>query len=120
MPTALSAKVFPRRFIDGAMAAQYWPLVFGLSGVAHTGWITPTLYPYQPDLRVTQNVLNKLLNQLQFFKLTADDTIDFDPEILTLYDSVTEEVCALIAKLSSVTQPTSQNIRKAVTPVREL
>ncbi len=72
---------------------------------------------YESMVQATQHVLNNLLNQLQLFKLIADNSKDFDPDILSLYDSVTEEASALIAKLSRVTQPTSHNIREAVAPV---
>ncbi len=71
---------------------------------------------YLSMTNAAQHVLNNLLNQLQLFKMAADDSRDFDRSILVLYDDVTNEASDLIGRLSSITQPTSENIRDSVAP----
>jgi signal transduction histidine kinase len=71
---------------------------------------------YLSMTHAAQHVLNNLLNQLQLFKLAADDSSDFDRNILDLYDGMTSEANQLIARLSSVTELNQKNIRESVAP----
>jgi len=66
--------------------------------------------------RAAQFVLNNLLNQMQLFKLAAEDSSDFDRNTLALYDKTTQEASQLITRLASLTELNQQNIRGAVTP----
>lgn len=71
---------------------------------------------YVSMTHASQHVLNNLLNQLQLFKLAADQSSDFDRDILALFDSATSEASELIARLSSVTELSRHNIQKSVAP----
>lgn len=71
---------------------------------------------YLSMTQAAQHVLNNLLNQLQLFKLAAENSNDFDPKILNLYDGMTAEANQLIARLSSVTELNQKNIRESVAP----
>jgi hypothetical protein len=71
---------------------------------------------YLSMTQAAQHVLNNLLNQLQLFKLAAENSNDFDPKILNLFDGMTAEANQLIARLSSVTELNQKNIRESVAP----
>ena len=73
---------------------------------------------YVSMARAAQHVLNNLLNQLQLFKLAADQSSDFDRNILDMYDGVTNEAAELIVRLASVKELNDKNIMGSVAPRR--
>ena len=73
---------------------------------------------YVSMARAAQHVLNNLLNQLQLFKLAADQSSDFDRNILDMYDGVTNEAAELIERLASVKELNDKNIMGSVAPRR--
>ena len=64
----------------------------------------------------THHVLNNFLNQMQLFKLEAEDTPEFDPEILNLYGQIIEEASLQIDALGSITKVNDISIRSSVKP----
>ena len=64
----------------------------------------------------TQHILNNFLNQMQLFKLTAEDTPKFDPEVLALYDEIIDEAKMQISALGNVNHINELSIQQAVAP----
>lgn len=64
----------------------------------------------------TQHILNNFLNQMQLFKLTAEDTPKFNPEVLALYDEIIDEASMQITALGNVHHIDEIAIQEAVAP----
>jgi len=62
----------------------------------------------------TQHILNNLLNQMQFFKMKADESNVFDENITDLYEQSIEEGKELVEKLSTVEELSEENIKASV------
>lgn len=71
---------------------------------------------YTAMMRSTRHILNNFLNQMQLFKLTAEETPNFSPEILALYDEIIDEATRQINALGSVHRIDELSIHEAVTP----
>ncbi len=64
----------------------------------------------------THHVLNNFLNQMQLFKMTADDTPGFDPRVLSLYNQIINEASGQIEALGSLSEINESTIAAAVAP----
>lgn len=64
----------------------------------------------------TQHILNNFLNQMQLFKLTAEETPGFNPEVLALYDEIIDEASMQINALGNVHHINELSIHEAVAP----
>jgi hypothetical protein len=62
------------------------------------------------------HIINNLLNQMQYFKMKAEDSGDFDRSTLELYDRTMDEGQELLERLSSVDELSEATIRMAVHP----
>lgn len=71
---------------------------------------------YSSMINATHHILNNLLNQMQFFKIEAQKSKDFDQEVLTLYDDAINEASELIERLSKVENITEENIWASIDP----
>lgn len=71
---------------------------------------------YLSMVQASQHILNNLLNQMQLFKIEAEKTADFNPDILKLFDVSLKEAGDLVNKLSNVSELTQDNIKNSVTP----
>ena len=71
---------------------------------------------YTAMMSSTQHILNNFLNQMQLFKLTAEDTPKFDPEVLALYDEIIDEAKMQISALGNVNHINESSIHDAVAP----
>jgi exopolysaccharide biosynthesis protein len=71
---------------------------------------------YTSMIHATHHILNNLLNQMQFFKIEALKSKDFDQEVLTLYDNAIDEASELIERLSHVENITEENIWASIDP----
>lgn len=71
---------------------------------------------FDATVRSTQHILNNLLNQMQYFKMVADETNAFDDEVNEIYKNTIEEGKELVIKLSSVEELTEENIIGSVYP----
>ncbi|RWX55093.1 hypothetical protein [Photobacterium chitinilyticum] len=64
----------------------------------------------------SQHIVNNLLNQMQFFRMKADEHNAFNSEVIELYDQSLQEGEDLMALLSNVDEITEKNIRMSVSP----
>lgn len=64
----------------------------------------------------THHILNNFLNNMQLFKITAEDTLEFDPDVLSLYDVVIKDTSAQIEALGNITTIEEESIHASVTP----
>lgn len=71
---------------------------------------------YKAMLASTHHILNNFLNQMLLFKMTAEDTPGFDPEVLALYDKIIESASLQIAALGSIGQIDETTIFASVAP----
>lgn len=71
---------------------------------------------YNSMLYATHHILNNLLNQMQLVKLEAQESKDFNQDIIKYYDNAINEAKDLIDKLSSVEDITGANIWASVDP----
>lgn len=71
---------------------------------------------YKAMMSSTHHVLNNFLNQMQLFKITAEATPDFDPEILGFYDQIMNDASAQIDALGSITKIDEISIHDSVAP----
>jgi len=71
---------------------------------------------YKAMMFSTHHILNNFLNNMQLFKMTAENTSDFDPEILSLYDVVIDDASAQIEALGNITAIDEGSIHASVTP----
>lgn len=71
---------------------------------------------FEATVRSTQHILNNLLNQMQSFKMEADEINAFDDEVLQTFENTILEGKELVIKLSSVEELTEKNIIDSVYP----
>jgi len=62
------------------------------------------------------HIINNLLNQMQYFKMRAEGSSEFDRATLELYDRTMDEGQELLERLSSVDELDENAIRMAVHP----
>ena len=62
------------------------------------------------------HVLNNFLQQMQHFRMKAEDTPEFDRATLSLYDQVIDETSLQIEALSSIAKIDEQSIKRSVAP----
>ncbi len=71
---------------------------------------------YSAMMSSTQHILNNFLNQMQLFKLTAEDTPKFNKEVLALYDEIIDDAEMQIKALGNVNHISELSIHEAVAP----
>ncbi len=71
---------------------------------------------YKAMLSSTHHILNNFLNQMLLFKMAAEDTPGFDPEVLALYDEIIKGASLQIAALGSIGQIDETTIFASVAP----
>ena len=71
---------------------------------------------YRAMIFSAHHILNNFLHQMQVFKITAEHTPDFDPQILAMFDKIMEDASEQIQALSNVSEITEQSIKKSVAP----
>ena len=69
---------------------------------------------FDATLSSTQHIINNLLNQMQYFKMKADESSVFDDEVNELYNHSMKEGKELFDKLCSVEELTENNISNSV------
>ncbi len=77
---------------------------------------TEKLKIYKAMLSSTRHILNNFLNQMLLFKLTADRSPGFDPEILQKYDKIIEDATAQIQALGELNEINESTIEASVNP----
>lgn len=71
---------------------------------------------YKAMVSSTHHILNNFLNQVQLLKITAEDTPNFDPKAIELYEETVKEATKQIKALSSIQDINENNIKKSVAP----
>ncbi|MCP3922785.1 MAG: hypothetical protein GY714_09395 [Desulfobacterales bacterium] len=71
---------------------------------------------YEAMIFSTQHILNNFLNQIQVFKQTAEETENFDPEVLGYYDEIIDEASGQIDSLCKVTEINEVSILESIKP----
>ena len=71
---------------------------------------------YKAMLSSSHHILNNFLNQMQIFKITAEDTPDFDQDILKLYNQIIKNTSEQIDRLSNITTIDEESIFSSVAP----
>lgn len=71
---------------------------------------------FKATLSSSKHIINNFLNQMNLFKMTAEETNDFPSEILSLYDEVIKETSELLDSLSNVTDIRETTILYSVSP----
>ena len=71
---------------------------------------------YKAMLNSAHHVLNNFLNQMQIFKMEAENTPDFNPDILKLYDKIMKGASIQIEALSSVDAINESSIIESISP----
>ncbi len=75
---------------------------------------TERLKVYRSTLKAMNHILNNFLQKMLLFKLTAEETKGFDPEVLERYDTIIDEATAQIDALECITEPDEENILKII------
>lgn len=71
---------------------------------------------YNSMLKANQHIFNNLLNQMQLFEIEAENSQDFNPEILKIFNQSLDEAKDLFYKLSQVDKVTGKEIWASVDP----
>jgi len=71
---------------------------------------------YQAMISSSHHILNNFLNQMQLFKITAENTPGFDKNVLGLYDRIMHEATEQIKALSNVSEVNEKHIKESVMP----
>ena len=71
---------------------------------------------FNASVSATQHILNNLINQMQLFKIIADESNAFDNETIHLYEQAMMEGQELVKKLTSVDDLTELAIERSVSP----
>ena len=71
---------------------------------------------YRAMLSSAHHVLNNFLNQMQLFKFEAQNTPDFNPEVLQLYDQIMKEASMQIEALGYIDNIDEASILDSVAP----
>jgi hypothetical protein len=71
---------------------------------------------FKATIYSSQHITNNLLNQMQFFRMKADENNAFSSEVIKLYDQSLLEGQELMELLSNVDDLTEENIRMSVSP----
>lgn len=73
---------------------------------------------YNSMLKANQHILNNLLNQMQLFKVEAENSQDFNPDILKLFDKSVYEASELLYNLSQIENITDENIWASISQTK--
>lgn len=73
---------------------------------------------YRVTLKAMNHILNNFLQKMLLFKLTAEETKGFNPEILKQYDTIIREATAQIDALECITDPDEKIILQTIEPGR--
>ena len=71
---------------------------------------------YEAMISSAHHILNNFLNQMQLFKITAQETPGFNKDILAMYDMIINEASSQIKALSSISEISETSIKESVMP----
>lgn len=71
---------------------------------------------YSEMIKANNHILNTFLQKMYIFKLEADDSDDFDKDLLVLYNTTIEETRVAIKKLGGLDTPSKAGIEAKYRP----
>lgn len=71
---------------------------------------------YRAMVQAMNHVLNNFLQKMLLFKMTADETEGFDPDVLKQYNEIIDQTVAQIKALESIENPSEKQILETVLP----
>ena len=71
---------------------------------------------YNSMLYASQHIINNLLNQMLLFKLEAEKSQDFNPQIAELMETAVDEAQDLMTRLSSIDNLSHDGIWESIDP----
>ena len=71
---------------------------------------------YKAMVFSTHHILNNFLNQMQLFKMTAEDTSEFPQDVVNLFDTTIEEASSQIDALANISKVDEEAIHDTVKP----
>ena len=71
---------------------------------------------FTATIAATHHIMNNFLNQMMLFREEGEQSSDFDPEVLGLYDQVIGEAQAQLEKLSATSEVSEESIKRAISP----
>jgi len=69
---------------------------------------------YKAMLQSSHHIINNLMYQMSIFKITAEDRLDHDEEIISYYDQIIDRTSSKIDSLSSIEEIDETSIKTAV------
>ncbi|AUP77857.1 hypothetical protein [Flavivirga eckloniae] len=75
---------------------------------------------YKAMLSSANHVVNNFLNQMQVFKITAENTPNFDQDVLKLYNKIIKNAAEQIDSLGKIVDIDEKTIFKSVEPKPDL
>jgi len=71
---------------------------------------------YRTMLEATHHILNNFLQKMMRIRQAAEDSSDFDKDVLKLYDQLIDETTAQIRKLENISDPSKSAIEDRYLP----
>ena len=71
---------------------------------------------YETMIKATHHILNNYLNRMMLFRLEAEKSNDFDPNVLAKYEETIDETVKQIKKLENIDDPDAKTIEKRLNP----
>ena len=69
---------------------------------------------YRSMLKAMDHILNNFLQKMLLFKITAEETDGFNPDVLKKYDIIINETTAQINALECIAKPDEENILETI------
>ncbi len=69
---------------------------------------------YRSMLTASDHILKNFVNQMQVFKLTAEETPEFDPEVVKLFEQIKAETEGQLKALRELDKVSAKTIKKAI------
>jgi hypothetical protein len=67
-------------------------------------------------IKANNLILNNFMQKMYLFKLAAEESNDFDRELLTLYNQTIDETKRAIKKLEGLDRPSASQIEELIKP----
>jgi hypothetical protein len=71
---------------------------------------------YRSMIKANNLILNNFMQKMYLFKLAAEESNDFDRELLTLYNQTIDETKRAIKKLEGLDRPSASQIEELIKP----
>lgn len=109
-------------------ADDLWMRILIIGLLLFFGWFAQTRHKHETRLenekreiylsmiKANNMILNEFMQKMYLFKLTAEESEDFDKEILGLYNKTIEETKAALRNLEGLERPSAEQIEQRITP----